>query len=130
VFEPNELVEKLVRWCPGPVRYHGVLVPNARLRKAVEAGRPAPRSQGPTIGARIVSLHPSLRCRRLTWAELMRPVFSKDVLVRHNCLGRVRALTATLEPAGKRAILDRRHLPSRAPLPSPAVTLLEEDLVD
>jgi len=43
VFEPNELVEKLVRWCPGPVRYHGVLVPNARLRKAVEAGRPAYR---------------------------------------------------------------------------------------
>ena len=86
LFEPLELLEKLVALIPRPwthlVRYHGVFAPNARLRAAVIPVQP--KSHG-TVSSRATSmanntLQPRPRRRTLPWAELMRRVFMVDVL--------------------------------------------------
>jgi hypothetical protein len=136
VFEPLELIEKLVALVPRPranlLRYHGVLAPNARLRRwivpgasrAPDASRsdsdsdPPPAEAGQTNrGAQSASL---LRPRRLSWADLMRRVFERDVLECPDCGGRMRVLATITQPSVIRAILECLGLSARPPPLTPA----------
>ena len=95
LFEPGELIEKLVALIPAPrghlVRYHGVLAARARWRAEVVRDRrveAAPdtqerRSLGPVEGD-AGWLMPAektreLRERRLSWADLMLRVFERGI---------------------------------------------------
>jgi len=94
IFEPLELVEKLAALVPPPrfnlVRYHGVLAPSAAWRPLIipESEISDPLSH-PNCPARKQLLSPDTgnskkkrgcRPRNYSWAELMRRVFSIDVL--------------------------------------------------
>lgn len=134
LFEPLELVEKLAALVPPPrfnlVRYHGLLAPAAHWRplvipstprteasehqshrgcKAESSGRKIPR------GEYSKKQHHSRRPRNYSWAELMRRVFSIDVLECCRCGGRMRIIAAIHPPEAIRRILDCLGLPSRAP---------------
>jgi len=64
---------------------------------------------------------PTVRSRRLAWAELLRRVFAVDVLECPRCGGRMRLLGAIQPPDVTQAILDCLELPSRAPPTAAAV---------
>jgi len=148
IFEPAELLEKLVSVVPPPrshqVRYHGVLAPSASWRADVvplppatpgdvlsnpqRAGNTAPLAgpssspdESPAEPARARRSGPPGNPRRLPWAELMRRVFAIDVLeCPPPCGGRLRILAAIHDRDVVRAILDCLGLPSRAPPTLPA----------
>ena len=107
------------------VRYHGVLAPSAAWRALVvpeSEKEDPPRHSGcqatgdapPTDigGARRLR---ETRPRNYSWAELMRRVFSIDVLECPRCGGRMRILAAINPPDAIRKILDCLGLPSRPP---------------
>ncbi len=64
---------------------------------------------------------PTIRPRRLAWADLLRRVFAVDVLECPRCGGRMRLLAAIQPPDVTQAILDCLDLPSRAPPTAAAV---------
>jgi hypothetical protein len=64
---------------------------------------------------------PTMRPRRLAWADLLRRVFAVDVLECPRCGGRMRLLAAIQPPDVTQAILDCLDLPSRAPPTAAAV---------
>ena len=142
VFEPLELLEKLVAIVPAPkahlVRYAGILGPAAKWRALiVPAGSAAgsapvldlhatsatplcaPESSLGTAGSLAGPASPqSPACRHgrnYTWAELMKRVWALDVLECPRCRGRMRILAAIHPPDATRKILDCVGLPSRAP---------------
>jgi len=139
LFEPQELLEKLVALVPPPrfnlVRYHGVFAPRSAWRAAIVplaaasasdhgADRPAPAgAPAPDPGSRPGAMPPRRRplapplriSRYYTWAELMRRVFAQDVLECAHCHGRLRILAAIHPPRTTRVILEHLGLPSRAP---------------
>jgi hypothetical protein len=83
VFDPLELIEKLVALVPAPrghlVRYHGVLAGRARWRRLVVRDRgAAPGAAAEPNGKFAPSAE--LRERRLSWAELMKRVFGERAL--------------------------------------------------
>jgi len=128
VFEPLELIEKLVALVPAPrghlVRYHGVLAGRARWRPLVvrdrggAPGAPAEESSGKVAPSEKPSGEP--RERRLSWADLMKRVFAVDVLECPRCGGRRKLIAVITEPAVIVAILESLGLPTRAPPPAPA----------
>jgi hypothetical protein len=139
VFEPLELLEKLVALIPAPkahlVRYSGILAPAAKWRALIVHESPTePESmrelsistmQAPASSTAYVSVEtpaaassrsPVRRHRRnYTWAELMKRVWALDVLECPRCLGRMRMLAAIHPPDATRKILECLGLPSRAP---------------
>jgi hypothetical protein len=131
VFEPGELIEKLVALVPAPrghlVRYHGVLASRARWRAQVvrdRGGEPAPPAQRKSAPPAMPGCAPrtdpapataELRERRLSWAELMRRVFAVDVLECPRCGGRRKLIAAITDPAVIAAFLASVGLPTRAP---------------
>jgi hypothetical protein len=146
VFEPQELVEKLAALVPPPrfhlVRYHGILGPCARQRDRVVPGGSTPGqrdgldldSQPDSLARAAVGTAskfpeptdassspdgPTIRPRRLAWAELLRRVFAVDVLECPRCGGRMRVLAAIHPPDATRAILECLGLNSRAPPTNP-----------
>ena len=149
IFEPAELIEKLVSLVPPPrshqVRYHGVLAPSASWRADVvplppatpgdvvsnpqragnltfpAAGASRSRDEPPAEPARARRSGPPGNPRRLPWSELMRRVFALDVLeCPAPCGGRLRILAAIHDRDVARAILDCLNLPSRPPPALPA----------
>jgi len=82
VFEPLELIEKLVALVPVPrghlVRYHGVLAARARWRPLVVRDR---RGEPGMPAEPTGKVEPSgkLRERRLSWADLMKRVFDHRI---------------------------------------------------
>jgi hypothetical protein len=127
VFEPLELMEKLAAFVPPVrfkmVRYHGVLALSASWRRAVF---PAPTDQGlPThpdcpeekrSSVEQSAIHP----RNYSWDELMKRVFSMDVLECPRCKRRMRILCAINPPEAIRRILDCLRQPSHPPPIVPA----------
>jgi hypothetical protein len=64
---------------------------------------------------------PTIRPRRLAWADLLRRVFAVDILECPRCGGRMRLLAAIQPPDVTQAILDCLDLSSRAPPTAAAV---------
>jgi len=60
------------------------------------------------------------RLSRLPWAILLKRVFLVDVLECPKCRGRMKILTAVVEPASVRRVLASLGLPSEAPRLQPA----------
>jgi hypothetical protein len=147
LFTPDELIEKLAALVPPPrihtVRYHGVLGPRAMKRRAIVPASWAAAATGDTHAARKGRPHAKrsvdgsatrteegpqdgdqrhVRPRRLSWAELMRRVFSFDVLECARCGGRMRVIAAIRTPEPIGAILECMGLSVRAPPVSASAT--------
>jgi len=135
IFEPLELMEKLAALVPPPkvnlIRYHGLLAPAAAFRPQIT---PESKPEAPTVHAgcrakRQASIEDALRMnkkpkcrpRNYPWAELLRRIFSVDVLVCDRCGGRMRILAAINPPDAIRKILVCLGLPSRPPPIAPAI---------
>jgi hypothetical protein len=130
VFTGTELVEKLAVLVPFPrgnsTRYHGILAPGAKWRSAVIRDRRSSRPRTPASSSSV--LPPAmpareffpLRERRLSWADLIRRVFSSEVLSCPRCSGRCRVIATITQPEVIRAILKCLGLPARAPPIAPA----------
>ena len=101
LFEPLELLEKLVALMPRPwthlVRYHGVFAPNARLRSRVVPRQSDQRDAALQEGA---SAQPTSGKRRrvLPWAELMKRVFMVDVLACPRCGSTMSIISVLRDP--------------------------------
>jgi hypothetical protein len=109
IFEPLDLVEKLVALVPPPrynlVRYYGVLAPSAGWRPLVTPSEPesvdllphpkcTARKQGIDVDRTEPQEKGRCRPRNYSWTELMRRVFAIDVLECDRCGGRMRILCA------------------------------------
>jgi hypothetical protein len=129
VFEPLELIERLVALIPAPranlLRYHGSLAPGSKLRRLIVPRAPEGHDAdahscppgGPTEPRRP----------RYSWAELMRRVFERDVLECPRCSGRMRLISTITQPEVIRAILECIGLPPRAPPIRPSRGLEQAD---
>jgi hypothetical protein len=134
-FTPHELIEKLVALVPPPqtnmIRYHGVLAPASKLRKQVvrdrskretpvasmvpaESSKQAEREVPVGVAGRI-GLDEDLGPRRMSWAELMKRVFSLDVLECPECKGRMKVIATITEPEVVRKFLGSIDLPTELP---------------
>jgi hypothetical protein len=144
VFTGVELLEKLAVLTPSPrgniTRYHGVLAPGAKWRGTIVRDRAQaesrPRTEPPPLGkanrahfSQQVTVPilevaqgdpPSLRERRLSWAELMKRVFREDVLRCKKCGERAAVISAIAQPKVVEAILVCLGLAVRAPPITPA----------
>ena len=67
------------------------------------------------------------RPRNYSWAELMKRVFSVDVLGCDRCGGRMRIIAAIPPPEAIRKILECLGLPSRPPPLAPALRIDDLD---
>ena len=102
-----------------PLREHGVLAPNAKLRAMVVP-------QGPNDGAEAAQpaectpncAHP--RPVRLSWARLLKRVFDLDLEHCPNCGGELKLIAAILEAPVIEKILTHLGLQARAPPRVPA----------
>jgi DNA-directed RNA polymerase subunit RPC12/RpoP len=159
VLEPDELVAKLATLVPPPrvhgMRYHGVFAPNAKGRARVvpevaeavkrcgggppvpEPREEAPARPPPAAGPDAVRRTTSPREYRVPWAELLRKVFSADVLACPDCGGRLQVVAYIAEETVARRILEHLHLdatgpplPRAQPAPEPAEPPPEYDLAD
>jgi hypothetical protein len=148
VLEPLELMEKLVAIVPAPkahlLRYSGILAPAAKWRASIVPAGTAAESPHPddlhpvpetahcvteSISETVTSPEsaPTLAADsrhgpNYTWAELMKRVWSLDVLECARCRGRMRIIAAIDHPDSTRKILDCVGLPSRAPPVAPAAS--------
>jgi hypothetical protein len=143
--EPLELLEKLAALIPRPrvnlLLYHGLLAPNAKLRKAVVAYGREPTKQELTpsieqdpleIVARLQAeaqpgsylqafeQQPFLAPPNYTWAFLMQRAFKIDVLKCDKCNGRLKFVACITKPDAITAILRHLGLPETPPEIAPA----------
>ena len=136
-FDPLDFVGKLAALVPRPhsnlVRYHGCLAPHASIRAyVVKDGRGPPPSKAEIaamtaarlampVGSSAAALSCApLRERGLRWAELLRRVFSIDVLLCGNCGGRMKPIAEITDKRVARTMLAHVGFPSDAPEPWPA----------
>jgi len=118
VFDPLVFIEKLCALVPPPrqnqVTYFGVFAPNAAFRDEVVV-KPRPAWKRPkSIPVKEVSENE--KWRRYTFSELMRRVFSIDVLVCPNCQGKRKLIAMITETPVIRAILSCLKLPVDPPV--------------
>jgi hypothetical protein len=110
-----EVVEKLAALVPPPrqhlVRYHGVLAPNAKLRKQVV---PQKKDEEELKKERGSSKN------RLLWAALLARTFNLNMETCNRCGGRVRMIAAVTDAASIKRYLDGVGLPSKPPEILPA----------
>ena len=102
-----------------PLREHGVLAPNAKLRAQVvpqEPETPEQATQPPECEA-ICAHH---RPVRLSWAKLLKRVFEIDMEHCPNCGGELKIIAAILEHPVIEKILTHLGLQARAPPRAPA----------
>ena len=118
----------------GTFLYHGVLAPHAKWRSQVvlksdeevkaETAPGDKRAKAPGPEADPTSkVAQAIRARRLPWADLLRRVFSVDVLKCDKCDGNRTIISAITQPDVIRAILSclglateaKRNHPARGP---------------
>jgi hypothetical protein len=135
IFEPLELIERLAALVPRPkvnlIRYHGILAPSAAWRTLIvpeakgQARPPHPgcRAKKQALTPNAANENEKRRCRprNYSWAELLRRIFSVDILACPRCGGRMRIIAAINPPDAIRKILHCLGLPSRPPPIAPAI---------
>ena len=121
VLTPLEFLQRLAALVPRPrlhlIRFHGVLAPHAALRSQIVPGEADPATD--TANGDGDSLAPSTRAR-LSWAQLLKRVFTIDLMICPQCGGTLTILAAIEDPAVIVKILGHLGLPSRAPPRTPA----------
>jgi hypothetical protein len=125
VFEPLELLERLAAIIPRPqinlVIYHGVLAPNASLRKRVVTyKRPVVQEENSDSECDDAGEPHPPKPRYYAWADLMRRTFGYDVKACLECGGRMKLIAMIEEPAVIAKILDHLGLPTELPRVHPA----------
>jgi hypothetical protein len=113
---PLEFLQRLAALVPRPrlhlTRFHGVLAPNAKLRREV-VPQATTAQPNPTAAQ-------SERPPRLGWARLLQRVFGLDLEHCPNCGGALKIIAAIEDPAVIVKILTHLGLPARAPPRAPA----------
>jgi hypothetical protein len=131
--------------------YHGVLAPNAKLRKAVVAYGREPRKQEVSSPFELnvqellmrmqadaqpgsylevlATLPPIIGPPNYTWAQLMQRAFGVDVL-QCDCGGRLRFIANITKPEAISAILKHLGLPDTPPEIAPARSPPEPEFGD
>jgi len=102
-----------------PLREHGVLAPNAKLRALVvpqEAKAPAQEAKPAECEANCAHHRPV----RLSWAKLLKRVFEIDMEHCPNCGGELKIIAVILEQPVIEKILMHLGLQTRAPSRAPA----------
>ena len=102
-----------------PLREHGVLAPNAKLRALVvpQEAEPPAQAAPPAECASTCAHHCPVR---LCWAKLLKRVFEIDMEHCPNCGGDLLIIAAILEQPVIEKILTHLGLQARAPPRAPA----------
>jgi hypothetical protein len=86
VMSPLEFMQRLAALVPRPrlhlIRFHGVLVPNAKLRALVVPQRPPDQDKPATEAAAAAGCEAETvqaRPHRISWARLLKRVFCSDI---------------------------------------------------
>ena len=106
----TELLEKLSALVPPPrtnlVRYHGVLAPHAKNRKAVVPPKPDDEELKKTRG---------FSKNRILWAALLARTFGLKMETCPDCGGQMRIVAAVTDPASVKTYLEGVGLDSEIP---------------
>ena len=102
-----------------PLRDHGVLAPNAKLRAMVVPQAPEAATGTSDLAATESGCTHS-RPARISWARLLKRVFEIDLEHCPNCGGELKIIAAILESAVIERILTHLGLQARAPPRAPA----------
>jgi len=104
VMSPLEFMQRLAALVPRPrlhlIRFHGVLAPNAKLRRLVVPRTPQVQEQGTEASAAAECEVETLQARpnRISWARLLKRVFDIDMQHCPNCgVGELKIIAAILE---------------------------------
>lgn len=129
VFSPLDFLSKLAALIPRPrhhlVRYHGVLAPNARMRKHVVPRQPKTNTDEkhahhePKHKPEPSQIHDPL-IAPLTWAQRLKRVFNIDITLCPRCGGTLRVIAEITDPVIIQKILD--HVAQPPPEVNPAAT--------
>ena len=121
---PMEFMQRLGALVPRPrlhlTRFHGVLAPNAKLRKAVvpvpplAVATPAQEGDGAHLSAGSAK-------GRMRWAQLLKRVFDIDIEHCSHCGGQLKLVAAIEEPAAIARILTHLGLAAQPPPRAPTV---------
>ena len=118
VMSPLEFMQRLAALVPRPrlhlIRFHGVLVPHAKLRAAIV---PVPAQTTTAHAADCDHAHGARA--RMSWACLLKRVFDFDI-ERCVCGGKLRIIAAIEEPAVIERILTHLALSAQPPPRTPA----------
>jgi len=121
IFDAVDLMSKLVALIPRPrvntLRFHGVDAAHARLRDQVV---PEPDELPADRCGSEGHQDPAHRSYRLAWADLLKRVFSVDVLICPHCESRLSRIAWILDPVVIRRILEAVGLPGDSPPLAPA----------
>ena len=127
VMEPMEFMRRLAALVPRPrlhlIRFHGVLAPNAKLRKAVVPVPPTPAVATPAQEVDGATKPASSTKGRMRWAQLLKRVFGIDIAHCPHCGGQLKLIAAIEEPAAIARILTHLGLAAPPPPRAPAVRL-------
>src|SRR5215469_11621386 len=119
VMSPAEFMQRLAALMPRPrlhlIRFHGVLAPNAKLRRKIVPARAERATEPPTDHAQGQGETP-----RMSWARLIKRVFDIDVEHCPNCGGALKIIAAIEDPPVIVKILSHLGLSTRAPPRAPA----------
>src|ERR1700730_4069128 len=117
--EPLEFMQRLAALVPRPrlhlIRFHGVLAPNAKLRREII---PSPPEQATEPACDHANAHSEPA--RLSWARLLKRVFDIDIEHCPNCGGALKIIAVIEDPPVIIKILSHLGLPTRAPPRAPA----------
>ncbi len=116
---PLELLERLAAIVPRPkvhlTRFAGVFAPHYKYRSLVVL-KPPTRPELQEVTADKAKPTKS----RITWARLLRRVFSIDIETCERCGGKTKIIAAIEDPKVIKKILDHLNLPSKPPMIWPA----------
>ena len=122
VMEPMEFMQRLAALVPRPrlhlIRFHGVLVPNAKLRKAVVPVPPT--ATAPAHAGDCAHLPVGSAKGRMRWAQLLKRVFDIDIERCPHCSGQLNLIAAIEDAASIARILTHLGLAAQPPPRAPA----------
>ena len=125
VMAPMEFMQRLAALVPRPrlhlIRFHGVLAPNAKLRKAVVPVPPVatPLAQAGDCANTLAKSAGSVK-GRMRWAQLLKRVFDIDIERCPHCGGQLKLIAAIEEPTAIVRILTHLGLAAQPPPRAPA----------
>ena len=124
VMTPLEFMQRLAALVPRPrlhlIRFHGVLAPNAALRKAV-VPVPVATATAAAHAGDCAHTPPGSAKGRMRWAQLLKRVFDIDIAQCPHCGGQLKLIAAIEEPAAIARILTHLGLAAQPPPRAPAV---------
>ena len=132
VFEPQALLRRFAALLPAPyfnlVRYHGAFSNRSRFRALLPPPPAAKTAEAAQPPAAVPARPPSLRPRRLGWAQLLRRVLEIDALTCAKCAVPMTVIAFLSDPKVVERILDHLKLPSAPPFVAESTLTPAEDV--